>query len=244
MAVAIADGATTLSDVRVLGDQPGLFGEVASVPTMWRTLEATDAQRPRAHRGCSGQRSSALLGGRDGPGLLRDRHRRHVGQCPLGERGCGAELQARLRLRANGRLPRRHGRGPGRHLAPGQRGGRIGAKIMCVLLDAALAQLPVDPLASEVIARTDSAGASHGFVDACATAASASSWVTASAPSWLAWSSTTSQKRWVSTISADGTDERDAGVGGRDHRPGGSRDCGPRAPAWSCDAKSPTQAPS
>jgi Transposase DDE domain group 1 len=42
MAVAIADGATTLSDVRVLGDQPGLFGDVASVPTMWRTLEATD----------------------------------------------------------------------------------------------------------------------------------------------------------------------------------------------------------
>ena len=34
MAVAIADGATTLSDVRVLGDQPGLFGDVASVPTM------------------------------------------------------------------------------------------------------------------------------------------------------------------------------------------------------------------
>jgi hypothetical protein len=37
LAVALADGATTISDLRVLADQPGLFGEVASVPTTWRT---------------------------------------------------------------------------------------------------------------------------------------------------------------------------------------------------------------
>src|ERR1700691_4910 len=43
MAVAIADGATTFSDLRVLGDQPGLFGDVASVPTTWRAVEATDS---------------------------------------------------------------------------------------------------------------------------------------------------------------------------------------------------------
>ncbi len=35
------------------------------------------------------------------------------------------------------------------------------------VLDAALVQLPVDPAAVEVIARADSAGLSHGFVDAC-----------------------------------------------------------------------------
>jgi hypothetical protein len=35
------------------------------------------------------------------------------------------------------------------------------------VLDAALAQLPVDPTEREVIARADSAGLSHGFVDAC-----------------------------------------------------------------------------
>ena len=29
-------------DLRVLADQPDLFGEVASVPTTWRTLEAVD----------------------------------------------------------------------------------------------------------------------------------------------------------------------------------------------------------
>lgn len=35
------------------------------------------------------------------------------------------------------------------------------------VLDAALAQLPVDPAENEVIARADSAGCSHGFLDAC-----------------------------------------------------------------------------
>ena len=43
MAVAIADGATTFSDLRVLLAQPDLFGEAgASVSTTWRTLEAID----------------------------------------------------------------------------------------------------------------------------------------------------------------------------------------------------------
>ena len=42
LAVALADGATAISDLRVLCDQPALFGEVASVPTAWRTLESID----------------------------------------------------------------------------------------------------------------------------------------------------------------------------------------------------------
>jgi len=42
LAVALADGAKTISDLRTLRNQPGLFGEVASLPTAWRTLEAID----------------------------------------------------------------------------------------------------------------------------------------------------------------------------------------------------------
>ena len=42
LAVAIADGATGISDLRVLADQPDLFGSVASVPTAWRALQAVD----------------------------------------------------------------------------------------------------------------------------------------------------------------------------------------------------------
>ena len=38
LAVAIADGAETISDLATLRDQPDLFGTVASHPTVWRTL--------------------------------------------------------------------------------------------------------------------------------------------------------------------------------------------------------------
>jgi hypothetical protein len=39
MAVAVADGATTISDVAVLADQAALFGAVASDSTCWRLLD-------------------------------------------------------------------------------------------------------------------------------------------------------------------------------------------------------------
>src|SRR4051794_39112741 len=42
MAVAIADGATTISDVAVLADQAALFGPVASDSTCWRLLDRLD----------------------------------------------------------------------------------------------------------------------------------------------------------------------------------------------------------
>jgi hypothetical protein len=38
LAVAIADGATTVSDIAVLRHPPDLFGRVASAPTVWRLL--------------------------------------------------------------------------------------------------------------------------------------------------------------------------------------------------------------
>jgi hypothetical protein len=38
LACAIADGGEVISDFRVIGDQQDLFGLVASVPTVWRTL--------------------------------------------------------------------------------------------------------------------------------------------------------------------------------------------------------------
>ncbi len=45
VAVAIADGATTISDVQALADQHGLHGpagSVASTPTIWRVLDGID----------------------------------------------------------------------------------------------------------------------------------------------------------------------------------------------------------
>jgi len=42
LAVLLADGGETISDLGVLRDQPGLFGQVASTATAWRVLESID----------------------------------------------------------------------------------------------------------------------------------------------------------------------------------------------------------
>ena len=52
MAVAVADGARTISDVAVLEHQPVLFGPVASDSTCWRLLDRVDTQA-LAERHCA-----------------------------------------------------------------------------------------------------------------------------------------------------------------------------------------------
>jgi len=42
LAVLVADGGQTITDLAVLRDQPGLFGKVASTATAWRVLESVD----------------------------------------------------------------------------------------------------------------------------------------------------------------------------------------------------------
>lgn len=44
VAVAIADGAETISDVQALADQSVLAGQLASTATIWRVLAAVDAE--------------------------------------------------------------------------------------------------------------------------------------------------------------------------------------------------------
>ena len=50
LACAIADGARVISDFRVMGDQGEVFGQVASVPTAWRTLREAAAGGDRTRR--------------------------------------------------------------------------------------------------------------------------------------------------------------------------------------------------
>jgi hypothetical protein len=45
LAVSIADGATSISDLKALRDQPNLFGAVASTPTAWRVLDKVSEAR-------------------------------------------------------------------------------------------------------------------------------------------------------------------------------------------------------
>jgi hypothetical protein len=50
LACAIADRARVISDFRVMGDQPELFGPVASVPTAWRALNEMACRGDRGRR--------------------------------------------------------------------------------------------------------------------------------------------------------------------------------------------------
>ena len=51
-------------------------------------------------------------------------------------------------------------------LRPGRAGSNNAADHLAVL-DAALAQLPVTPAETEIVVRTDTAGATHDFIDGC-----------------------------------------------------------------------------
>ena len=55
LALTLADGGDCLCDLRALRDQEGLFGEVASDATAWRTIAALDQDRLAALRGARAQ---------------------------------------------------------------------------------------------------------------------------------------------------------------------------------------------
>jgi hypothetical protein len=64
LAVAIADGADSISDLAVLRDQPGLYGAVASTPTAWRVLDRVSAAHlPLLRAGRGAARAAAWAAG-------------------------------------------------------------------------------------------------------------------------------------------------------------------------------------
>ncbi len=210
MAVAIADGATAISDLRVLADQRALFGDVASVPTTWRTLEAVDAvvlERIASARAKA--RAEAWAAGLD-PGFyvidldatLVGAHSEKEGAAPNYKHGFGfSPLMAFLDATGEPLAARLR---PG-NAAPGN------AEDHVIVLDEALAQLPIDPTTCEVIARTDAAGCSHRFTEACAQR-NVRFVVGHKLSAELAAVVTQMPKKcWQRAISADGTDERDSG---------------------------------
>ena len=130
---------------------------------------ADDVADPRGNRRRGLERIAAAraeargrgVGGGHGPGLLRDRHRRHARSMPIRTRRVRRpNYKHGFGFSAHGRLPRRHRRGPGRPACARATPQPGSADDHVRLLDAALAQLPVDPTTTEVIARTDSAGCS------------------------------------------------------------------------------------
>lgn len=166
LAVMIADGGDAISDLAVLRNQPDLFGQVASNSTGWRTLEAIDdeaLERIAAARAAARRRVWAAGADPgfyviDFDGTLITAHSDKQGAAPTYKRGFGHHpLLAFLE-------------GTGEALAGILRPGNAGSNTTAdhvQLLAMALAQLPVDPGAVEMVARADSAALTHGFVDAC-----------------------------------------------------------------------------
>jgi hypothetical protein len=166
LAVMLADGGEAISDLAVLRDQPGLFGQVASDPTAWRTLEAVGADELEAITAARAQARRRVWAAGVDPGFyvidldatLVNSHSDKEGTAGNYKGGYGfhpivAYLDA-----------------TGEALAAKLRAGNAGAGHAgdhIEVLDAALAQLPVDPTDVEVIARADTAGCSREFLAAC-----------------------------------------------------------------------------
>lgn len=208
LAVMIADGGDAISDLAVLRNQPDLFGEVASTPTAWRTLEAVDGDaldgiavaRAEARRRVWAAGADPGFYVIDFDGTLITAHSDKEGAAPTYKRGFGHHpLLALLD-------------GTGEALAGILRPGNAASNTTADhvdLLAMALAQLPVDPEIVEVVARADSAALTHGFVDACRDAhVRFSVGFDLTEPVRTACLSVP-KRRWQPAVTADGSDERE-----------------------------------
>ncbi|MDA8356867.1 MAG: transposase, partial [Actinomycetota bacterium] len=182
MAVAIADGADSISDLQVLRDQPQLFGAVASTRSAWRVLDRVS----EAHL--------ALL-----------RQGRAMARAKAWAAGAGPDLTQELNLDVDATIVVAHSEketaeptwkktfgfhpllcyldrpevSSGEALSGIVRGGGAGsntAKDHICVLDLALACLPEearprkgDPEGPRICVRSDAAGATHDFAAHCRT---------------------------------------------------------------------------
>lgn len=164
LAVMVADGGRCVSDLVVLAGQGALFGAVASVSTARRVLlsvgpgeldairQARAVARERAWRAGAAPAEvlldfdAFLVGAHSEKEGAAGHYKGGFGHHPLAV-SCGREVLAAL-------------------LRPGNAGANDAADHVH-LLELALAQLPQAALDGAILARSDSAGASHAFADAC-----------------------------------------------------------------------------
>lgn len=208
VAVMIADGGDAISDLAVLRDQPELFGEVASTPTAWRTLEAIDAAAlARIATARAAARKNVWAAGADPgfyvidfDGTLITAHSDKQNAAPNYKRGFGFHPLLAF-LDATGEAL-------DGILRPGNAGSNTAADHV-ELLARALAQLPIDPEQVEVVARADSAALTHGFIDACRDAQVRFSVGHDLTEPIRRACLEVPARRWRPAVTADGSDERD-----------------------------------
>jgi DDE family transposase len=180
LAVAVADGADAISGISVLGDRQELFGPVASMPTTWRVLDRIDAEHLASVRDARGQARAKAWAAGAGPDLAEEllldfdatitiAHSEKENAAATWKRTFGFHpllcFLDRPELAAGEALAGL--------LRPGNAGSNTAADHIAVL-DLALANLPEqarprpgDPSSPRVLARSDSAGATHAFAAAC-----------------------------------------------------------------------------
>jgi hypothetical protein len=177
LAVAIADGADCLSDMAILREQQELFGPVASQATAWRAIEASSAIELRGIPEAVAAARAKVWAVRAPEGLLtidfdatlQTAHSDKQEAAPTYKRGFGFHpLGAWCDNTAEPLAVR---------LRPGNAGSNDAADHVR-LLGEAIAGLPAEFRAGHhrgdssadvvhpILVRADSAGATHGFVDA------------------------------------------------------------------------------
>jgi hypothetical protein len=180
LAVAIADGAETISEIAVLADQPGLFGPLASDTTCWRLLDAlgavqrnaVEAARARAREVAWAQRAEAtgaafgrsrVAGGPGIDALVIDLDA-HIVVCHSEKEQTAPTFKHTFGYHPMLAYLDNTGEFLAATLRPGNAGSNTAADHIAVL-DAALAQLPdAYRHGHPILIRTDCAGCTKAFL--------------------------------------------------------------------------------
>lgn len=184
LAVAVADGADAISGISVLGDREDLFGPVASMPTAWRVLDRVEGDHLDAVREARAAAREAAWAAGAGPDLDQELALDFDATITIAH--SEKENAAATWKKTFGFHPllcfldRREVAG-GEALAGLLRAGNAGSNTAAdhiTVLEMALAALPehARPRPGEesgqwqgprLLARSDSAGATHAFAAAC-----------------------------------------------------------------------------
>ena len=178
LAVAIADGARSISDLALLRDQPSLFGPVASTATAWRALDRVSGEHLVALRAGRAKARTAAWAAGAAPDLSGELCLDIDATIVVAH--SDKELAAPTWKKTFGFHPLlcfldRPDIASGEALAGIVREGRAGSNTTAdhvTVLDMALVSLPAQarpdaPGAPRLVVRADAAGATHGFAAAC-----------------------------------------------------------------------------
>jgi hypothetical protein len=180
LAVAIADGADAVTGIEVLRDREALFGPVASRPTAWRLLDRIDEphlERVRAARAAARERAWQSGAAPEPGGELRIDFDATISVAFSEKQNAAATWKKTFGFHPLLAFLDRPEVAGGEALAGLLRAGNAGSNTAAdhvKVLDMALAALPEqarprpgDPDSPRVLARSDSAGATHLFAAAC-----------------------------------------------------------------------------